>query len=213
MEKIWQSGLRDIWKKAVMKNPDILTALQPVVDALKKFSIPYYIGGSIASSVYGTARATMDIDIVADIKLQHIDLLKQELEKLYYIDGDMIRNAIENSSSFNLIHLETSIKIDVFIFKDISYQRTAFERKVKDNFEDDDSKGEFYFSSPEDIIISKLQWYELGGKMSERQWLDVVGVIKVQAGSLDKNYLQNWTKKLGIYELLKNAFDDAKIQL
>ena len=196
-----------------MKNPDILSALQPVVNVLENLSIPYYIGGSIASSVYGISRATIDIDIVADIKLQHIDLLKQELGKSYYIDGDMIKNSIENSSSFNLIHLETSIKIDVFIFKNIPYQRSAFERKVKDNFEDDDSKTEFYFSSPEDIIISKLQWYELGGKESERQWLDVIGVIKVQADSLDKKYLQNWTKKLGIYELLKNAFNDAGIQL
>lgn len=196
-----------------MKNPDILSALQPVVNVLEKLSIPYYIGGSIASSVYGTARATMDIDIVANVKLNHIDLLIQELGKSYYIDGDMIKNAIEDSSSFNLIHLETSIKIDVFVFKNIPYQQSAFERKVKDNFEGDDTKAEFYFSSPGDIIISELQLYELGGKVSERQWLDVVGVIKVQADSLDKNYLQNWTKKLGIHELLKNAFDDAGIQL
>lgn len=196
-----------------MKNPDILSALQPVVNVLEKLSIPYYIGGSIASSVYGTARATMDIDIVANVKLNHIDLLIQELGKSYYIDGDMIKNAIEDSSSFNLIHLETSIKIDVFVFKNIPYQQSAFERKVKDNFEGDDTKAEFYFSSPGDIIISELQLYELGGKVSERQWLDVVGVIKVQTDSLDKNYLQNWTKKLGIHELLKNAFDDAGIQL
>jgi hypothetical protein len=196
-----------------MKNPDILSALQPVVNALEKFLIPYYIGGSIASSVYGMARATMDIDIIADVKLDHIELLKKELEKSYYIDGDMIKNAIENSSSFNLIHLETSIKIDVFVLKNIPYQKTAFERKVKDIFEDDDLEAEFYFSSPEDIIISKLQWYELGGKVSDRQWLDVVGVIKVQADSLDKNYLRNWTKKLDIFELLKNAFDDAGVQL
>ena len=196
-----------------MKKLEILSALQPVVKALEKFSIPYYIGGSIASSIHGMARATMDIDIVADVKLHHISLLKRELEKSYYIDEDMIKEAIQNSSSFNLIHLETVIKIDVFIFKDISYQRSVLARKIKDTLEDDDVKTEFYFSSPEDIIISKLQWYELGEKVSERQWLDVIGVIKVQGDSLDKNYLQVWTKELGIFELLKNAFNDAGILL
>jgi len=196
-----------------MKNTDILSALQPVVNALEKFSIPYYIGGSIASSIYGMARATMDIDIVADVKLHHISLLKHELETSYYIDEDMIKEAIQNISSFNLIHLETAIKIDVFILKDIPYHQNALERKIKDTFEDDDIKTEFYFSSSEDIIISKLQWYELGGKISERQWLDVIGVIKIQGDFLDKNYLKVWAKKLGIFELLKNAFNDAEIQL
>ena len=196
-----------------MKNLEILSALQPVVNALEKFSIPYYISGSIASSVYGMARATVDIDIVADVKLHHALLLRQELEKSYYIDEDMINKAIQNSSSFNLIHLETVIKIDVFILEDIPYQQNAIKRKIKDTLEDDDKKSDFYFSSPEDIIISKLQWYELSGKVSERQWLDVIGVIKVQGDSLDKNYLHVWTKKLGIFELLKNAFEDAEIQL
>ena len=196
-----------------MKKLELLSALQPVVNAFGKYSIPYYISGSIASSIYGMARATMDIDIVADVKLHHISLLRQELEKSYYIDEEMIKEAIQNISSFNLIHLETVIKIDVFIFKDIPYHQNALERKIKDTLEDDGIKTEFYFLSPEDIIISKLQWYEIGGKVSERQWLDVIGVIKVQGDSLDKNYLQVWAKKLGIFELLKNAFNDAEIQL
>lgn len=196
-----------------MQNLEMLSALQPVVNTFEKLSIPYYIGGSIASSIYGMARATMDIDIVADVQLRHISLLRQELEASYYIDEEMIEKAIQNNSSFNLIHLETVIKIAVFILKDIPYHQNALERKIKDTLEDDGIKTEFYFSSPEDIIISKLQWYEIGGKVSERQWLDVIGVIKVQGDSLDKNYLQVWAKKLGIFELLKNAFNDAEIQL
>ena len=196
-----------------MKKLEILSALQSLTNALEKFSIPYYIGGSIASSIYGMARATLDIDIVAAVKLHHISLLRQELEKSYYIDEDMIKEAIQNSSSFNLIHLETAIKIDVFILKDNPYHQNVLERKIKDTLEDEDTKTEFYFASPEDIIISKLQWYVLGGKVSERQWLDVIGVIKVQGESLDKNYLQVWSKKLGIFELLKKAFQDAGVDL
>ncbi len=196
-----------------MKKFEILSALQPVINVLEKFKIPYYIGGSIASSLYGIARATMDIDIIADVKLHHISLLKQELKDSYYIDENMIKEAIQNRASFNLIHFETAIKIDIFILKDTPYHQNTLERKINDTLEDDDVKTKFYFSSPEDIILRKLQWDELGEKLSERQWLDVIGVIKVQGDSLDKNYLQFWSKKLGIFELLKSAFSDAEIIL
>ena len=195
-----------------MKTPDILVALKPVVNIFEKLSIPYYIGGSIASSIYGIARATMDIDIVANINTHHIPLLKQSLENDYYIDEDMIKEAILAKSSFNLIHLDTAIKIDVFIHKDTPYQQNAIQRKTKDTLEED-IKTEFYFSSPEDIIINKLLWYEMGSKVSERQWLDVIGVIKVQGDSLDKDYLKNWAHKLKIYELLSKAFEDSEIKL
>ena len=196
-----------------MKRPEILSALQPVVSALEKFSVPYYISGSIASSVFGLARATLDIDIVADVKDHHVSLLRQELEKSYYISEEMMKDAIQSKSSFNLIHLETSIKIDVFLIGESPHQQSAIQRRVRDTFEDDDVQTEYYFSSPEDVIISKLKWYESGGKVSERQWHDVIGVMKVQGNSLDTKYLQKWANQLGVYELLKIAYSDAGIQL
>jgi len=195
-----------------MKTPDILVALKPVINIFEKLSIPYYIGGSIASSIYGIARATMDIDIVAKIEIHHIPGLKQHLKNDYYIDEDMIMEAIRNKSSFNLIHLETVLKIDVFIYKDESYQRHALQRKLKDTLEDN-SDTSFFFSSPEDIIINKLIWYKMGGEVSDRQWLDVIGVIKVQGDSLDKNYLKDWSQKLQILKLLNKAFNESGIIL
>jgi hypothetical protein len=195
-----------------MKTPDILLAVQPVIQAFEKMSIPYYIGGSIASSVYGMARATLDVDIVADLKVDHIAPLKQFLEHQYYIDEDMIAEAIRTNSSFNLIHLETMIKIDVFIHENEPYQNEALQRKRKDTLEDN-GKIQFYFSSPEDIIIHKLQWYKMGGLVSERQWLDVIGVIKVQGDLLDKKYLAGWSRKLGLSSLLKDAFVEAGVKL
>jgi len=191
-----------------MKIPDILLAVQPVIQAFEKMSIPYYIGGSIASSVYGMARATMDVDVIADLMVTHIPRLKQILENEYYIDAEIITDAIRTNSSFNLIHLETMIKIDVFIHKDEPYPLEALQRIRKDTLEDT-ANVEFYFSSPEDIIIHKLQWYKMGGFVSERQWLDVIGVIKVQGDLLDKKYLAGWSRKLGLSSLLKEAFDAA----
>lgn len=192
-----------------MKTPDILQAITPVITAFDKLSIPYYIGGSIASSVYGIARATMDVDVVADIKLSHVTPLKQLLENDYYIDEEMITDAIQRLSSFNLIHLETMMKIDVFVYKPKSYSAEAFRRKNKDTLEESDDAHKFYFSSPEDIILNKLQWYEAGERVSERQWLDVIGVIKVQGSKLDKGYLYKWGKILKLTDLLKSAFHEA----
>jgi hypothetical protein len=195
-----------------MKIPDILQAVQPVIQAFEMAAIPYYIGGSIASSVYGMARSTMDVDLIADLKLTHIPRLKQILENKYYIDAEMIADAIRKNSSFNLIHLETMIKIDVFIHENQPYQNEAFQRKRKDTLEDT-GKIQFYISSPEDIIINKLQWYKIGGLVSERQWLDIIGVVKVQADLLDKKYLKKWSKILGLSSLLKNAFAEADVNL
>jgi hypothetical protein len=195
-----------------MKIPDIFLALQPVLEAFEILSIPYYIGGSVASSIYGMARATMDVDIVADLKIGHINRLKQILENEYYIDNEMIADAIRSASSFNLIHLETMIKIDVFLHKEDPYAEMALQRKRKDTLEELD-KVEFYFSSPEDIIIAKVQWYKIGGFVSERQWLDVIGVIKVQGDLLDKKYLKRWSQKLGLASLMQNAFDEAGVKL
>jgi hypothetical protein len=196
-----------------MKTPDILQAIQPVTAAFEKLSIPYYIGGSIASSIYGIARATMDVDIIVDMQTHHISALKQLLEKEYYIDENMIRQAAKNVSSFNLIHLKTMIKIDVFFHKADLYAQQSLNRKRKDTIEEGDGALKFYFSSPEDIIISKLQWYEMGDRTSERQWLDVLGVIKVQGTHLDQKYLQYWCAKLNILALLESACHDADINL
>lgn len=196
-----------------MKDPDLLKALQPVISAFDKLSIPYYIGGSIASSVYGIARATMDVDIVAVIKIENISSLKYLLEKKYFIDEDMINDAICQSSSFNLIHLETMIKIDIFIYKHQSYAEESLRRRKKDTLEDTEDASEFYFSSPEDIILKKLQWYEMGNRVSERQWLDVTGVIKVQSdNNLDVDYLRKWGEQLGVLDLIRKAFMEAGLE-
>jgi hypothetical protein len=74
---------------------------------------------------------------------------------------------------------------------------------------DEESSRKFYLSSPEDIILSKLQWYQRGGGVSEQQWKDVLGVLKVQADKLDLEYLKNWASRLNLSDLLNRSFDDA----
>ncbi len=195
-----------------MTQPDIVIATRPVVEAFETLHIAYYIGGSVASSAYGMARATMDVDMVAAIEQQHVGALVQQLEATYYIDRDMILDAINRQSSFNLIHLETMLKVDIFVLKNESYHLTTLQRRRKDTLDEQDPT-EFYFASAEDIILSKLDWYRMSGGVSERQWNDVLGVLKVQKQLLDITYLEHWAAKLQLTDLLQRAFDEADIQL
>lgn len=192
-----------------MKKPDILTATEPVVEAFEALGIPYYIGGSVASSAYGIARSTMDVDMVSDLKPKHVRALVGMLEAAYYIEEDMILEAIEGRSSFNMIHLETMLKIDVFIAKNTPYDIETFKRRRRDTLHEEQSGTQFYLVSPEDIVLNKLAWFRSGGDVSERQWNDVLGVLKVQKESLDITYLQHWASELKVKDLLEKAFQDA----
>jgi hypothetical protein len=191
-----------------MNKPDILAALSPLVDAFKKIGIDYHIGGSVASSACGIARATLDIDVVANINQHHVPSLVGLLEPLYYIEESMIRAAIEHRASFNVIHLDTLLKIDIFILKNTPYDRLAFSRKHPDTLVEEDGSV-FNFASSEDVVLNKLVWFRLGEGVSERQWLDVLGVLKVQKGVIDLEYLRRWAGELGVSDLLERAFTDA----
>jgi hypothetical protein len=191
---------------------DIVVATRPVVEAFETLHIAYYIGGSVASSAYGIARATMDVDMVAAIKRQHVGALVQQLETTYYIDTDMILDAIKQQSCFNLIHLETMLKVDIFVLKNEPYHHTTLQRRRKDTLDEEQDPTEFYFASAEDTILSKLDWYRMGGGVSERQWNDVLGVLKVQNQLLDIAYLEHWAAKLQLADFLQRAFDEAGIE-
>ena len=192
-----------------MKIPDILLATEPVVKAFEKLGILYYIGGSVASSAYGIARSTLDVDIISDLKTDHVRSFVQMLESSYYIDENMILDAIRRRSSFNLIHLDTMLKIDIFIAKNSPYDIGTFKRRRKDTLDEEQQTLKFYLASPEDIILNKLSWYLLGDCVSNRQWNDILGVLKVQRDLLDKKYLRDWASELKLRDLLEKAFQDA----
>ena len=192
-----------------MKSPDLISAIEPIIKAFEHLGILYYIGGSIASSAYGIARATLDVDMVSDLKLNHVHSMVEMLQLDYYIDEEMISNAIKKGSSFNVIHLETMIKVDIFLKKNRPYSEEEFKRKRKETLDEEKGSAEFYLASCEDVILNKLEWFHLGGDISERQWNDVLGVIKVQGDLLDKRYLLSWAGVIGVSELLENAFKEA----
>lgn len=194
-----------------MKNIDITETVLPLVKAFDKLGVSYYISGSVASSIYGVPRATIDVDIVLDLKPQHVHSLVEMLGETYYIDEEMVLNAIQKRSSFNLIHLDTMLKVDIFIIKDKPYNLKTLQRRRKDTFTEEKESTEFYIGSPEDIILSKLEWFRSGEYVTKQQWRDVLGILKVQKDLLDLEYLRHWASTLELSNLLDQAFHDAGI--
>ncbi|MCP4628692.1 MAG: hypothetical protein GY850_35070 [bacterium] len=181
---------------------------QIIANVFDRLQIPYLVGGSLASSLHGIPRATQDVDMVVDLKSQHVTLLVKALEAAFYIDADMIDEAIQHGSSFNVIHLDTMFKIDIFVLQDDPASREEMKRrelyKVSEEFEPG-----LFLATAEDIILRKLYWFHLGGGSSERQWNDVLGVLQVQKEKLDYSYLQRSAHQMGISSLLKKAIKDA----
>ncbi|MEW5900331.1 MAG: hypothetical protein AB1715_02585 [Acidobacteriota bacterium] len=194
-----------------MNSPDFRTILSSVISALERLKIPYFVGGSVASSALGLPRATLDIDIVADIPAAEAPRLAEAFRGAFYVDQAQILAAIERRSSFNIIHSETAHKVDIFIIKDRGYDREALSRRRRVQLFEGEGSLRCYLASPEDIILSKLEWYKNGGRVSERQWLDVQGVMKVQGQQLDTAYLKKWALKLSLSELLDSALSEAGI--
>jgi hypothetical protein len=190
--------------------PDILAAITPIVEALEELGIPYHIGGSVASSLYGLPRLTIDADLVADIRMKHVRPLVEQLETDYYIDEDMIRDAIRRQSSFNVIHQDTILKVDIFIPKSRLFDQEEL-RKIRQEVLSEGTRP-FNIASPEGTILNKLEWYRMGGEVSDRQWNDILGVLKVQGTNLDIAYLRHWAANLNVTDLLERAFVDAGLK-
>ena len=190
-----------------MNTPEILQAITLLIEAFERFGIPYYIGGSVASSVHGRRRATQDVDIVADLPLKHVRALVKQLEQAYYIDDEMIRDAIRHRSTFNVLHHDTGVKIDVFVLPATPFARQELQRAREQVLEQ--GSRPVYIASPEDVILQKLNWWKMGGGTSTRQWNDLIEVIKFRAQTLDLAYLRRSAPLLGVDDLLERALTDG----
>jgi len=187
----------------VVTSESIAVTLQ-VIDVLEALGVPYAIGGSLASALHGMARATLDSDLVADLQPTQVPAFVHQLQEQFYVDEMVVANAIQRHTSFNLIHLETMFKVDIFIPKERPFDQQRLNRRISEKVADD-SDEQICILSPEDTILAKLDWFRLGGEVSERQWRDILGVMKTQQAALDTDYLKQWAENLGVSDLLQQA--------
>jgi hypothetical protein len=191
-----------------MRNEPIEVTLK-VTQVLESLGIPYLIGGSLASTLYGMIRTTQDSDIVAEMRIEHLQAFVSALQGEFYLDDEMIAESIQRHSSFNIIHRETMFKVDVFIPHPRPFLQSQLIRSQKQTFFFE-TEVSAKFASPEDTILAKLEWYRLGGEVSERQWRDILGILKTLAGALDLGYLRKWADELEVNNLLEFAIKESE---
>ena len=181
-----------------------------VTDVLEEMGIRYAVGGSLSSSLHGVMRSTLDVDIVADLREEHVSTFVQALAPLFYADDEMIRDAILHRSSFNLIHFATAFKVDFFILKQRAFDQMQLDHREKSIVVRDPERT-VYVTSAEDVILAKLEWYRMGNEVSDRQWRDILGVMRVQSTQLDFHYLEQWAMMLNVDDLLARARKETEL--
>ena len=192
------------------EHDELVVALTPLIDILDRLAIAWYVGGSVASTVHGRFRATNDVDVIANLREEHADSLRAALEADHYVDEESIRDAVRHRSSFNLVHFGTGLKIDVFVAADSEYEAGARARRVSEPVGDARKPRRLWIASAEDTILAKLVWYRRGAETSERQWLDVQGVIELRGPELDVEYLNRWAPVLGVADLLERTLAGSR---
>jgi len=182
--------------------------IERLVDVLDDLGIRYAIGGSVASALYGTVRFTRDADISTEPFSHVADRLYELLKDEFYVSREAMEGALRSHGSFNIIHFETAFKIDLFIHGPSEFEGRLLDRRRMLKLADI-SRRDVCVVSPEDIVLLKLRWFKQTDCTSERQWNDVLGVLRVQRESLDFDYLTGSAKELGLEGLLERARAEA----
>ncbi len=190
-----------------MARDPIAVALE-IAGVFETLGIPYYLVGSLASSFHGEPRSTRDVDFVASITTQDASKLGSALVSHYYIDPAMIVEAIRRQSSFNLLELESLTKVDVFAVTIPASTDSEFTRAQRVAPSGSDN-ATLLVASPEDTVIAKLVWYRKGGETSDRQWSDVIAILRIQGARLDRVLLAARATQCGVEDLLERARSQA----
>lgn len=188
--------------------PDPIRVALLVATALDACAIRYTVGGSVASSISGEPRSTLDIDIVVAMSERDVHPFVAALGSEFYADPDGLRRAIRERSHANLVHHATSIKVDLFIEGGTPLDADVLDRRQRVQVAIDPDR-HLFVHTPEDILLQKLRWYRIGGETSDRQWRDVLGILVVQSGRLDETYLQRGAEVLGVTDLMEKARREA----
>ena len=181
--------------------------LERLIKKLNEQNIPYMLSGSVSSSLHGQPRATNDADIVIAPAEEQLIAFIKSLGDDYYMNPDAARDAFKNNSVFNVIDIQNSWKADLIIRKNRPFSREEFQRRQKANIMGLDA----WVVSPEDVILSKLEWAK--NSKSSQHFQDALGVATVQYDHLDRDYLHKWAKELQVESSLERLLKQVKEQL
>jgi hypothetical protein len=174
--------------------------------ALDALGIMHTIGGSIASSIAGEPRSTVDIDVVAALGESDVPLLVAALSADFYVSDKALYRAVRERSSANVIHQATQLKVDIFVAGGTPLDEQQLRRRLAVEVTEGRT---LHVHPPEDILLQKLRWYRKGGEASDRQWRDILGIIRVQGRQLDRDYLRVNAPVLDVADLLTRALGEA----
>lgn len=174
----------------------IFSLLKKITTGLEERNIPYMLSGSLALNSYSIPRMTLDIDIVIELKEEDLPGFLSLFSNGYYIHEGSVRTETARKGMFNIIDNKTGLKVDFIIKKHTEYRLHEFNRRVKKNIGDIEA----FIVSPEDLIISKLEWIQV--LYSDRQISDIKSLLALPY--IDIDYLKEWCNKLKLntFELL-----------
>lgn len=184
--------------------PSVLDVALDISARLARLDLAFVIGGAIASSVHGEPRSTFDVDIVVDLHAADIDRLIRTLSPDFYIDRDAVVAAVLAATSVNAVHVRAGVKVDFFVAGADRFEAERLRHRMAVVIAPGDA-ATLWVDLPEHAVLRKLEWFQRGGEVSERQWRDVVGIIQTQGASLDRARLAAWAPRLGVEDLLARA--------
>lgn len=180
-----------------MTYPTEIEVLRTVTERLEQGEIPYMLSGSMALSFYGRPRMTRDIDIVVELHGDDVDCMVRLFDNDFYIDADMVRQAVACRGMFNIIHYDSVLKVDFIVRKDTPYRATEFARRKRVKI----GVFDVWIVTPEDLVLSKLEWAK--ASRSEIQIRDIKNLLDSLHGQIDMDYLRYWVKELAVDAFLE----------
>ncbi len=186
-----------------------IQVLERLAEVLDTLGIPYAIGGSIASSVYGTVRFTRDADIAVLPFTSVADKFYALLKDDFYVSEDAMQQALGCCGSFNIIHFETAFKIDLFLLGPSEFEQQLLVRSRMVRL-GETPESDLCFVAPEDVILLKLRRLNESDGFAENQWEDILGVLAIQGRALDVDRMAQDAKTLGVEDLLERAVAEAE---